>query len=61
MKIEDINYTLPTAIISSDDFDREKWLQEHPVDYFKLLYVLFNTTENAPPDMPRNIVMNVVF
>ena len=61
MKIEDINYTLPTAEIASDDFDREKWLQEHPIDYFKLLYVLFNTTKNAPTDMPRNFVMNVVF
>ena len=61
MKIEDINYTLPTAEITSDDFDREKWLQEHPIDYFKLLYVLFNTTKNAPTDMPRNFVMNVVF
>lgn len=61
MKIEDINYTLPTAEISSADFDREKWLQEHPIDYFKLLYVLFNTTKNAPTDMPRDFVMNVVF
>lgn len=61
MKIEDINYTLPTVEIASDDFDREKWLQEHPIDYFKLLYVLFNTTKNAPTDMPRNFVMNVVF
>ena len=61
MKIEDINYALPTAEIASDDFDREKWLQEHPIDYFKLLYVLFNTTKNAPTDMPRNFVMNVVF
>lgn len=61
MKIEDINYTLPTAEISSDDFDKEKWLQEHPIDYFKLLYVLFNTTKNAPTDMPRDFVMNVVF
>lgn len=61
MKIEDINYTLPTAEISSDDFDKEKWLQEHPIDYFKLLYVLFNTTNNAPTDMPRSFVMNVAF
>lgn len=61
MKIEDIDYTLPTAEISVDDFDKEKWLQEHPIDYFKLLYVLFNTTNNAPTDMPRSLVMNVAF
>ena len=61
MKIEDIDYTLPTAEISVDDFDKEKWLQKHPIDYFKLLYVLFNTTNNAPTDMPRSLVMNVAF
>ena len=61
MKIEDINYTLPTAEIAAEDFDKDKWLQENPIDYFKLLYILFNTTNNAPTNMPRNFVMNVVF
>ena len=61
MKIEDINYTLPTAEIAEKDFNKEKWLQDHPVDYFKLIYVLFNTTKNAPTDVPRDFVMNVVF
>ena len=61
MKIEDINYTLPTEQISEADFDKAMWLQEHPIDYFKLLYVLFNTTKNAPTDMPHNFVMNIVF
>ncbi len=61
MKIEDINYTLPTAEISSDDFNKEKWLQEHPIDYFKLLYVLFSTTKNAPTSLPQSIKMSVVF
>ena len=61
MKIEDINYTFPTAEIAEKDFNKEKWLQDHPVDYFKLIHVLFNTTKNAPTDMPRDFVMNVVF
>lgn len=61
MKIEDINYTLPTAEIEEKDFNKEKWLQDHPVDYFKLIHVLFNTTKNAPTDVPRDFVMNVVF
>lgn len=61
MKIEDINYTLPTAEIAEKDFNKEKWLQDHPVDYFKLIHVLFNTTKNAPTDAPRDFVMNVVF
>ena len=61
MKIEDINYTLPTAEIAEKDFNKEKWLQDHPVDYFKLIHVLFNTTKNAPTDVPRDFVMNVVF
>ena len=61
MKIEDINYTLPTAEIAEKDFNKEKWLQDHPVDYFKLIHFLFNTTKNAPTDVPRDFVMNVVF
>ena len=61
MNIEDINYTLPTAEIAEKDFNKEKWLQDHPVDYFKLIHVLFNTTKNAPTDVPRDFVMNVVF
>lgn len=61
MKIEDINYTLPTAEIAEKDFNKEKWLQDHPIDYFKLIHVLFNTTKNAPTDVPRDFVMNVVF
>ena len=45
MKIEDINYTLPTAEIAEKDFDKEKWIKEHPIDYFKLIYVLFKTSK----------------
>lgn len=61
MKIEDINYKLPTEQISSEDFDKEKWLKEHPIDYYKFIYLLFTTADNAPQDIPRNIVMDVTF
>ena len=61
MKIEDINYTLPTEQIAEKDFDKEKWLQEHPIDYFKFIYVLFNTTKNAPENVPRTLAMDVAF
>lgn len=61
MKIEDISYTFPTAEISAEDFDKEKWLEENPVDYFKFIYCLLTTTENAPTNLPRNIKMQVVF
>lgn len=61
MKIEDINYTLPTAQISEKDFDKEKWLENNPIDYFKLIYVLFNTTNNSPKDIPREIAMDIAF
>lgn len=60
MKIEDINYTLPTNQIDVDDFDREKWLQENPIDYFKFLYILF-TSNNITPQVPSDIVMKVTF
>lgn len=61
MKIEDINYTLPTKQINAEDFDKEQWLKEHPIDYFKLIYVLFKTTKNAPNDVPQDLAMDVVF
>lgn len=61
MKIEDINYTIPTAQISEKDFDKEKWLRENPIDYFKLIYVLFNTAKNAPAGMSNDIVMDIAF
>lgn len=60
MKIEDINYNLPTAQINEKDFDKEKWIQENPIDYFKLLYILF-TSNNMAPYMPSNVVMDVTF
>ena len=61
MKIEDINYTLPTEQISEKDFDKVKWLQEHPIDYFKFIYLLFNTTKNATENIPYTLAMDVAF
>ena len=61
MKIEDINYTLPTKQINAEDFDKEQWLKEHPIDYFKLIYVLFKTTKNAPNDVPQDLATDVAF
>ena len=61
MKIEDIHYDLPTEQIESEDFDKEKWLKENPIDYFKFIYHLLITTENAPTKLPQNIKMAVVF
>lgn len=60
MKIEDIQYTLPTEQISAEDFDREKWLQENPIDYFKFLYILF-TSNRLAPSVPITIVMKAAF
>ena len=61
MKIEDIHYALPTEQIEADNFDKEKWLEENPIDYFKFIYHLLITTENAPTNLPQNIKMAVVF
>ena len=60
MKIEDINYILPTEQINAEDFDKKKWLQEKPIDYFKYLYILFTANELAP-SLPSEIVMKVAF
>ena len=61
MKIEDINYTLPTAEIAENDFDKEKWIKEHPIDYFKLIYVLFKTSKTPPKDISPTLAVDVAF
>ena len=61
MKIEDITYTLPKEQIIEEDFDKEKWLQEHPIDYFKFVYLLFNTTKNVSDDFPHALGMDIAF
>ena len=61
MKIEDINYTLPTAEIAENDFDKEKWIKEHPIDYFKLIYVLFKASKTPPKDISQTLAVDVAF
>lgn len=61
MKIEDINYDLPTKEINEEDFDKEKWLQEHPIDYFKFLYVLFTTASKVSNPTLYNVAMDFTF
>ena len=61
VKIEDINYTLPTAEVTTEDFNKEEWLQKNPIDYYKLIYVLFNTANNAPSGMSRDTAMEITF
>ena len=61
MKLEDIHYTPPTEQITAENFDRKKWIEENPVDYFKFIYHLLTTTENAPTNLPQSIKLQVVF
>ena len=56
MKIEDIYYELPTNHIAPEKFDRDKWVQENPIDYFKLLYILF-ASKNIEPSIPDEITL----
>jgi len=53
IKVEDINYTFPTKQIAVEDFDIEMWLKQNPINYFKLIHLLFTTTNNAPVNIPR--------
>ena len=45
MKLEDIQYTFPSEQITEENFDKEKWIKENPIDYFKFIYNLLITTE----------------
>ena len=57
MKLEDIHYTLPTEQIKAENFDKEKWLKENPIDYFKFIYNLLIKKDN----LPQNITMDLFF
>ena len=61
MKIEDLRYSMPTSPVDEKDFDKEKWLRENPIDYFKMVYLLLKTTNDAPSNMPHNVVMSAAF
>ena len=43
MKIEDINYVLPTEQIAEKDFDKEKWLQVTHRGLQPLLFFVYST------------------
>lgn len=61
MKIEEIKYSLPTTPVEDENFDKEKWLKENPIDYFKFIYLMLTTPNNAPKGIPCEIVTSVVF
>lgn len=45
MKIEDIKYEISEDLIDEKDFDIEKWRLKNPMDYFKAMF-LINESSN---------------
>lgn len=47
IKIEDLRYDLsPEPPIDEKNWNREKWVEDHPIDYFKMLF-LINQSDNG--------------
>lgn len=44
MKIEDIKYKIPEEQIDEKDFDIEEWREKNPMDYFKAMYLINNSS-----------------
>lgn len=67
VKIEDLNYTLPTDEIDPYNFNKGEWLKNHPIDYFQLLYLLFripkeaSQVNNIPLDMATDITFQELY
>ena len=40
MKLEDLQYSMPSQPVDEKNFNIEKWREENPVDYFKCIYLL---------------------
>lgn len=60
MKIEDLNYSVPTMQADEKDFDKEKWRKENPMDYFKAVHLILTSINNVPEKL-YNIVMAETF
>ena len=58
MKIEDLQYELPTQQVDAKDFDLEKWRKECPMDYLKAMYIL-NKEEGFNKDAAFNVIYQV--
>lgn len=59
MKLEDIQYTFPSEQITEENFDKEKWIKENPIDYFKFIYDLLITTEELPQNIKKSLVVYI--
>ena len=46
MKIEDLDFDLPSASIDENAWNLEQWRKENPMDYFKALHIL-NMADNC--------------
>lgn len=59
MKLEDLQYSLPTQPVDEKNFDIEKWRKENPVDYFKCLYIL-EQANGATKDIAFHAIYKVM-
>lgn len=48
MKIEDLQYDLSSgSAVDENNWNREQWIKEYPIDYFKMLFFLCQSEDGA--------------
>ncbi len=64
MKIEDLYYSLSALPVDEKNFDLVKWEKENPIDYFKFLFILFQSDQidkTIPEALARQVAFNVIY
>ena len=45
MKIEDLHFDFPNRPVDEENWDLETWRKNQPMDYYKAIYMLQQTTD----------------
>lgn len=60
MKIENLKYEMPDAVVDEQNWEKEKWRRENPMDYLKALYLIFSSG-NCEQGISREVAMGTAF
>lgn len=60
MKIEDLKFNMPDAIVDEKNWDKEKWKKENPMDYLKAVHLILSSRDWVQ-GVPTAIAMQTAF
>ena len=61
MKLEDYQIQIPSKVADAETFDKEKWREETPIDYFKMAAILNHVDNTLPIDEAFTAAFDVMY